>query len=102
MGIQYKRYHSRLRLLRSLNVEENPGQRVSRRSCRVLYANIRVLHKYLSNLSLSATGGYVFFFSLRLLSFPGATFLSLWFQVLVDRCSYSGVRLIGFESWLYT
>ena len=70
-------------------------------SCCVLYANIRGLHKILLDLSLIAIGGDVIFV-LRLISLPGATFPSLWFQVLGDWCSYSGVRLIGFEGWLYT
>ena len=42
------------------------------------------------------------FFALRPLSLPGTTFLMSWFQVLVYLCSSSGVRLIGFYSWLYT
>ena len=70
MGILYKRYFGRLRLLRSSDVEENPGPRVSRRSYRVVYANIRGLHKNLSDLALIARGGGVFFFVRGLLS-PG-------------------------------
>ena len=45
MGNLYKRYFGRLEQVRSWDVEENPGQRASRRSCRVVYANIRGLHK---------------------------------------------------------
>ena len=40
----------------------------SRRSCRILYANIRGLHKNLSDLFLAASGRDVFFFILRLFS----------------------------------
>ena len=43
----------------------------------------------------------ILFLVLRLLFLPGATFPSSWFQVLVNRCICSGVRLIGFEGWLY-
>ena len=50
-----------LRLLRSLDVEENPRPRASRRLCRVVYANIWGLHRKLSNLSLIAKGGDVDF-----------------------------------------
>ena len=52
MGILYKLYLGRLRLLRSSDGKENPGSRTSRRSCRVVHANIPSLHKNLSNLSL--------------------------------------------------
>ena len=58
MGILYKRF-GHLRLLRSSNVEEYPGQKSSRRSCRVVYANIGGQHKNLSDLSLNSRGGYV-------------------------------------------
>ena len=59
-------------------MEENPASSASRRSCRVVYANILTLHKNLLDVSLIARGGYVFLFVLRLLSLPGVTFLSLW------------------------
>ena len=101
MDILYKRYFGHLRLLMSTDVE-NSGPRASRMTCRVLCANIRGLHKNLPDLSLIARGGDVFFFIFRLLSLPGATFLSLWFQILAEGCSCWGVRLIGFEGWLYT
>ena len=58
----------------------------------------RGLHKNMSDLSLTARGGDMFFFCvLRLLSLPGATFQSSWFRVLADRYSCSRVRLIGSE-----
>ena len=66
-GILFKRYFGCLRLLCSSDVE-NPAPRASRRSYRVAYANIRGLQKNLSDLSLMAKGGDVFFF-LRFLSF---------------------------------
>ena len=47
MGIQYKLYFCRLRLLRFLDVKENHGQKASRRPCRVVYGNIRGLLKNL-------------------------------------------------------
>ena len=62
MGILHKRYFGCLRLLSSSDVEENTGSRALRRSCRVVYANIRGLHKNLSDLSFIARGGDVFFF----------------------------------------
>ena len=62
MGILHKLYFSRLRLFRSSDVEENSRPRASRKSCCVVYANIRGLHKKLSDLSLIARGGYVLFF----------------------------------------
>ena len=43
MSILYKRYFGRLRLLKSSDVEENPGPRASRQSCRI----VRELHKKL-------------------------------------------------------
>ena len=51
-----------LGLLRSSDVEENPGPRASHRSYRVVYANIRSLHRNLSIffLSLIARGRGVF------------------------------------------
>ena len=52
MGILYKLYFGRLRLLRSSDLKENPGPKVSRKSCRVVYANIWGLHKNLSELPL--------------------------------------------------
>ena len=61
MGILYKCYFGHLRQLRSSNVEENSGLRASRRSRCVVCANIRGLHKKLSDLSLMARGGDVFF-----------------------------------------
>ena len=72
MDILYKRYFGRLRLLRSSDVEENPGLRDSRRSCCVCHTKIRSLHKNLSNLSLMVE--FVFFFALRFLSFPGRAY----------------------------
>ena len=57
-------------------MEENPEPRASRRSCHVVYANIRRLHKNLSDMSLISRDEGVFFFILRLLSLPGATFSS--------------------------
>ena len=80
MSILHKGYFGCLRLLTSSDVEENPGPTVSHRSCRVVYANIRGLHKNLLNLSHMASGGEVMF-SLRVLSLPDATFPSLWFRV---------------------
>ena len=85
IGILYKRYFDRLRLGRSSDIEENPEPRASRRSCRIVYTNIRGLHKYLLDLSLMARSGNEFFFVLRLLSLPGVAFPSLWFWVLADR-----------------
>ena len=43
MGILYKHYFGRLRLLRSSDVDEDPGPKTSRRLCRVVYVNIRGL-----------------------------------------------------------
>ena len=77
MSILYKRYFDRLRLLRSSDVEENPGLRALRRSCCVVYVNVQGPHMNLSDLSLMARGGDAFFESL--LSLPDATFPSLWF-----------------------
>ena len=65
MSILFKGYFSRLRLLTSSDVKENPKPRASRRTCRVLYANIRVLHK---NLSPMARGGEMAFCSETLVS----------------------------------
>ena len=53
MGILYKRYFGRLRLLRSSDVDENPGSpRASRRSCRIEYANIHDLYKRIYQICL--------------------------------------------------
>ena len=41
MGILNEYYFGRLRILRSFDVEENPGSKASRMSCRVVYSNIR-------------------------------------------------------------
>ena len=60
MGILYKNYYGRLRLLRSSDVEKNSVPWASRKSC-VVYANIKGLHKNLSDLSLIARGGDVRF-----------------------------------------
>ena len=49
MGIMHKRYFDLLRLLRALDVEENPEPRASRLSFCVVYANIRGLNKNLSD-----------------------------------------------------
>ena len=68
MGILYNRYFGRMRLFKTSNVEDNPGPRASRRSCRVVYANIRGLHKNLSYLSLIARGEDVVFCSETLVS----------------------------------
>ena len=76
MDILYKRHFGRLRLLRASDVEKNPEPRASRRLCCAVYTNFRSQHRNLSDLSLDARGGYVFFV-LRLLSLPGATFTSL-------------------------
>ena len=80
-------------------MEENHGQKISSRSCRVMNANIRGLHKNFSELSLTARGRFAVcaFFLLRLLSVPGATFLSSSFQVSVDRCSCPEMKLISVE-----
>ena len=43
-------------------MEENPGPTASRRSCRVVYAIIRGLHKNLSEMSLMSGEGNVCFF----------------------------------------
>ena len=96
MGILYTRYFSHLRLLRSSNTKENPKARALRRSCHVVYTNIRGLHKKLPNLSLISRGGDVIVNSKTIVS-SGATFQSFWFQVLSDRCSCSGMMLIVFE-----
>ena len=61
MGIKYKHCFGSLRLLKPSNVEENLGPRASPRSGRVVYANIRSLHKNLSDLSLTARGGDMVF-----------------------------------------
>ena len=82
-------------------MDENPEPRASCRSCRVVFAIIRGLHKNLSGLYLIARGGDVFLYS-GLLSLPNATFSSLWFQGMSDRCRCSGVRLISLECWLNT
>ena len=76
MCILYKIYLGHLRLLRSSDVVKNLGPMASRRSCRIVYAIIRVLHEKLSDLPLTARGGDVFFFVLRILSLPSATFPS--------------------------
>ena len=68
-----KLYVGCLRLLRCLDVEGNPGMWASHRSYRVVYANIRGLHKNSSDLSLTARGRDVVFV-LRLLSLSDATF----------------------------
>ena len=68
MGILYRLYFGRQRLLRSSDVEENPGQRISHRSCRFAYANIRGLHKNVSDLSLTARGRDVVFYCKTLVS----------------------------------
>ena len=60
MGILYKHYFGRLRLWRYSEIEQNPGPRASRRLWYVVYANIRRLHKSLSNLFLAASGDVVF------------------------------------------
>ena len=61
MSILYKSYFSRLGLLGSSDAKVNSGPRASRRSCRAVLANIRGLHRNLSDVSLLARGGYVFF-----------------------------------------
>ena len=80
MSILFKLYFNRLKLLRSLDAEENPGQRVSCRSCIVVNASIRIRQICL----LMAEVEICFFILRHNLSLPGATFLSLCFQVLVD------------------
>ena len=91
MGILYKHYFGRLRLLRSSYVEENSGPRD---------ANIRHLHKNLSDLPLIARSRDLIFCSETFVSSSRHSSYS-WFQVLVGRCSCSGVKLICFEGWLY-
>ena len=54
MGIQYKHYFGCMKQLRSSDVEKNQGPRTSRRSFRVVYANIRSFPKNLSDLFLAA------------------------------------------------
>ena len=81
-------------------MKENPGPKASRILCR-LCPNIRGLYRNLSDFLLLSEVEMWFFVS-RLLSSPGATFPSVWFQVFVDRCSCSGVRLIGCKGWLHT
>ena len=76
-------YFGRLRLVRISDVEENSGPRASRRSYRVVYANIRGLHENLLELSLITRGRDVFHVP-KLLSLSCPTFLSLWFTVEQD------------------
>ena len=79
-------------------MEEDPGLRASRRSCGIVHGNIRDLQRHLSDMSLDTRGDdVVFYFFPRLLSLPDVTFPSCWFRVLIDRCSCSKVRLIGYE-----
>ena len=52
----------RLRLFRSSDLEENPGPRPSRRSCLVVYANTRGLHKNLTDWSIIARDEDVLYF----------------------------------------
>ena len=49
IGILYKLYFDHLRLLMSLDVEENTGLKASRRSFRIVYANVLGLLKNLSD-----------------------------------------------------
>ena len=63
MCMLYQRLFDLLRLLRSSDVEENLRSRTSLKSSRVVYANICILHKNLSGLSIIARGGVVFFYS---------------------------------------
>ena len=62
MSILCKSCFGRLRQLRSADVEQIPGPRDSRRSCRVAFAIIRGLHKNLLDLSLMTRSRDVFFF----------------------------------------
>ena len=89
--------------MRFSDVEENSGAKASRMSCPVVYANIRGLHKNLSELSIIAKDEIIFFcFVLTLLTHSGTTFLSSWLQVLVSQCSCSGVRLNTLSVSYYT
>ena len=104
MGTLYKRYFGRLWLLKPLDVEETPEPRASFRSYRVVYANIRRLHKNLSDLSLIARGGDVVICSETLVSsrhhiseLTVLGFGRLLQLFLVDCCRG---RLIGLEGWL--
>ena len=67
MGILYTHDFGSLRLLRSSDVKGNHGPRASRRSCRVVYANIQGHHKNLSDLSLTTRVGDVFLFCTKTL-----------------------------------
>ena len=81
----------RLRLLQSLDVEENPWLRAFSRLCHTVYGNILHLHKNLSDfLSLPKME----------IDFLSTTFLRLWFHALVNRCSCSKVRLIIYVGWI--
>ena len=83
LGNQYKRYFSRMRLLRSSDEEEKFRLKALRKLYRVVYTNIRGLHKNLSDLSFIARCGDAGFV-LGLFSLPGVIFPSSRFQVLVD------------------
>ena len=100
MSILYKRYFGHLRIVKSSDVMENPKPRASRRSWCVGQANIRAC-KRICKICLLWPEVEMCFFVVRPLTFPGATFPSLWFRVLVDLCSCSGVWLIGSDGWLY-
>ena len=54
--------------MRSSDAEDNPGPKTSRRSCRIVYANIRGLHRDLLHLSLIGRIGDVFFFCSEILA----------------------------------
>ena len=101
MDILHKRYFGRLIVMRSSDVEENLGPRASHRPCSVVYVNIRACIR-ICQICLLGSKVKMWFFVLKLLSLPGATFSSLRFRVLADRCSCSGARLICFGGWLYT
>ena len=91
MGILCKRYYRLLRLLRSLDVEENPRPRASSRSCCVVYPNDCLL---LPEVEMCFCRESLFSSTL-----PGVTFSShiRSMSLLI----YMGVRLIDFEGWLY-
>ena len=94
MGSLCKRYFSRLKLLRPSDDEENLELRVSRTSCRVVYPNIRGLHKNFSALSLIAREIVFFFWDSCFFQAPHFRAIVLG---LADRCSCSGVKFISFE-----
>ena len=73
MGILHNHYLGCLRLLKSSDLKKNPRPRATHRSCRVVYSNIRGLHKNLSDLCLAVRGGDMVFVPI-LWSLPDAIF----------------------------